>query len=741
MAVTESRTEAGSSVADDPSAPGSGSSAGRRVAWRSLRFFASWIVALVLIGVALPRLVDVTWGGLFDVLGAVRVSALFILVGLWIGGLWLYSFTLRAAAPGLTHSRALILNLTGSALANAVPLGSFAGVELNRRMMKTWGVDIRAFTGYTFLTNLWNAGSKLILPLIGVGVLTGAGEVVAAQWWATSLISALAFVVLVIGAVVVLHSRRGLDRLGRGLERVARLGLRRVGRDRELGLPQTLDDIRRQSAGLVARGWAPMTAGTGGYVVLQGVLLGFCLHLTGAGVSWPAMMLGFAIERLLTVVPVTPGGIGLADLGLAGVLLTLGGNPAGVAAAVVLYRVFIFAIEIPVGGGVLGVWFLRWRSVAARPARDYGSVQRIAHVTDVFLPRLGGIETHVDDLVRHQRAAGSSAEVLTSTPGTGEDPSWVHRLSVWQARRAVTQYDAVHVHLSMWSLFGLGVARAAVAAGVPTVVTMHSVWVGGAGLLRVVTAAALRGRPVTWSAVSHVAANSFRRGRLEPEVAVLPNAIDLATWPPRQADPELPAGAPVRLVAVMRLTLRKRPLPLLRMLEQLRRLELRRDVELVFVGDGPSRRRIERYLVRHDLTQCVRLTGRIARPEVHAELQAGSIFVAPAPKESFGIAALEARCAGLPVVACRRSGVSQFIRDGVDGKLADGDAGFVAALAELIDDDELRTKIAQHNQTVKPGLDWSDVLPKTARLYRDAAERAEALAGNLSRPVPVAVGA
>ena len=39
---------------------------------------------------------------------------------------------------------------------------------------------------------------------------------------------------------------------------------------------------------------------------------------------------------------------------------------------------------------------------------------RIAHVTDFYLPRLGGIELHVSDLSDRQRAAGHEVEVLTS---------------------------------------------------------------------------------------------------------------------------------------------------------------------------------------------------------------------------------------------------------------------------------------------------------------------------------------
>ena len=503
--------------------------------WGRVRFLASWVLALALVAVALPRTVDVSWHGVLPVLRAVHSPALLVLVGLWLLGLVVHSFVLTAAAPALTHRRALTLNVTGSAVANVVPLGGAAGVELNRRMMRAWGIDTRSFTGYTFLTNLWDLGSKLLLPIVGVLVLARAGETVTPQLKAMSLLAGAAFTGLAAFAAVLLLSPRGTGLLGHVIERTLRFGLRLIGRDRTLGIPDLLNDVRRECAGLVASGWVRMTAGIGGYVALQWLLLGFCLQLTGAGTTWPEVLAGFAVERLFTIVPLTPGGVGVADLGLVGVLLTLGGDPAGVTAAALLYRLFIFAVEIPVGGGVLGIWFLAQRRYPKRAddsVRSISPIRRIAHVTDVFLPRLGGIETHVDDLVRHQRAAGLDAHVLTPTAGSGPDPAWVRRIPAAGARSAVTEYDAVHIHISMWSPYGVAVARAAMAAGIPTLITVHSMWAGAGGLLRLVALTSLRRWPVAWSAVSTAAAETFRRSLGDADVAVLPNAIDVAAWRP-----------------------------------------------------------------------------------------------------------------------------------------------------------------------------------------------------------------
>ena len=705
-------------------------------AWRRLRFVGSWALALGLVAVGIPQAVDVSWHGVLPVLRSLHWPAVLGLVALWFLGLVVHSSVLTAAAPSLTHRRALALNLTGSAVANVVPLGGAAGVELNRRMMRAWGIDGRRFAGYTLLTNLVDVGAKLVLPIIAVVALVNAGDSVTAMLRYTALVAGLAFLVLAACAAAILTSSRCTVGVGRAVERVARPVLHALRRPRDLDVVGPLLDVRRESARVVADGWLPMSLGISGYVALQGLLLGLCLHVTHSGVTWPEVLAAFALERALTVLPLTPGGVGIADVGLVGILMALGGDPAGAAAGAVPYRGFVFALEIPVGGGTLGVWLLRRHRAARRSPlvpRALGNPRRVAHVTDVFLPRLGGIETHVDDLVRHQRARGLDAVVLTPTAaGGGADPTWVHRLPAGAARRVVTEYDAVHVHVSMLSPYGIGVARAAMAAGVPTLVTVHSMWAGAGGLLRLAAVARLRRWPVVWSAVSTAAAETFPRALHDRDVAVLPNAIDVERWR-RSATPPRPAGtagltgrgevAPITLVSVMRLMPRKRPLPLIRAFEQVRALAPGHDIRLLVVGDGPLRARLERHGRRRGLDDCVRVTGRIPRPEVLGHLLSADVYVAPAPKESFGLAALEARCAGLPVVANRRSGVGEFIRDRVDGVLVADDAEMVVALADLVLDPALRGRIAEHNRRVAPACGWADALDRTEALYRVASER------------------
>jgi glycosyltransferase involved in cell wall biosynthesis len=348
---------------------------------------------------------------------------------------------------------------------------------------------------------------------------------------------------------------------------------------------------------------------------------------------------------------------------------------------------------------------------------------RILHLTDHYLPVLGGIETHVAALAARHAARGDDVTVLTSTQASADGwhttdtgPVQVRRArSVLQALRMDFRcYDVVHAHVSVVAPFSSPVAARIGRAGVPTVVTVHSMW-NGMGPIPMLHASlsGLRAAPVLWTAVSRVAASQLARqlpGR--PHIPLLPNAVDVA---PRERPPN--DDRPVRLMSTMRIARRKRPHQLLRMFGALRK-STAKPVELVIVGDGPLRPTVEHSVARAGLRDAVTITGRLQPPEVLSSLAGGDLYVAPALLESFGLAALEARCVGLPVVGHSASGMTEFVRDGVEGWLCRSDAEIVDRLRELVDDDGLRRRIADHNRLTPSPMTWENALEHNDAAYR-----------------------
>jgi glycosyltransferase involved in cell wall biosynthesis len=225
---------------------------------------------------------------------------------------------------------------------------------------------------------------------------------------------------------------------------------------------------------------------------------------------------------------------------------------------------------------------------------------------------------------------------------------------------------------------------------------------------------------VALSAVSSMAAGLVRADAGDDEVSVLNNGIDAARWAPGPAAPAHDPAAGVHVVSALRLVRRKRPLALLAALHEARRL-LDPSVPLraTLAGEGPQRRAMEGYLRARGM-DWVAMPGRLDREGLRRLHHSGDLYVTTARLEAFGIAALEARAAGLPVLAPRGTGVDDVVTDGVDGVLADSDRGVADALARLAGDAALRARMARHLRAEPPRQDWTSTVAATVAEYRRA---------------------
>lgn len=373
---------------------------------------------------------------------------------------------------------------------------------------------------------------------------------------------------------------------------------------------------------------------------------------------------------------------------------------------------------------------------------------RIAHVSDCYLPRTGGIETQVRSLALAQSARGDHVRIITASPGHENvraghetvDGLPVERIAMslpaeipvhLRTRARVVEslradpVDVVHVHAGVISPFAWGAVRAAHQLGVPTVVTVHSVW--GAVARPAFGASNVLMRWAAWgivlSAVSQVAADRVSEA-VGTDVQVLPNGIDAEAWRPLK--PWIPQPGELRVVSVLRLAPRKRVGALLRTIARASVL-LAPDVRVrtMIIGDGPERGRAERLARRWGLDAT--FTGRLPAHLIRARFSDSDVFAQASVKESFGIAALEARAAGLPVLARSQSGSGEFIADGLNGFLAVDDAVLADRLVLLGRDPELLARMHAVNASTEPDQTWPRVCVRAQELYASAgAPRASA---------------
>ncbi len=372
---------------------------------------------------------------------------------------------------------------------------------------------------------------------------------------------------------------------------------------------------------------------------------------------------------------------------------------------------------------------------------------KVALLTDCYLPRLGGIEVQTHDLASHLRERGHQVEVFTATQGErGERDGYieqvdgipVHRMALrlpWElpvnplaprsVRRRLVEggFDVAHIHMGVVSPFATDMAGVTLGLGLPTAITWHCLMERSQPMFRLLGHARRWGEQgAALSAVSAVAAEAVSKVvSLRTEVRVFPNGIDVAAWaPPAEASP-LQSKHSVRIVAAMRLAARKRPRAVLEVAAGARAMvPSGLSMQLELFGEGPERGRLERYLASHDMADWVSLPGRVSREELRERYWASDLYLTPARLEAFGIAALEARTAGLPVLARSGTGIRDFGADGVHGFLAPDDARHAERLAWLVSDGELRGRMAKQNATEPPPQSWPAVTLLAEYEYRRA---------------------
>jgi len=295
----------------------------------------------------------------------VAAAAVASMVSSWI--------VICAVLPSIRLREAAVVNLGSSAVANTMPAGGALAMGVSWAMLSGWGVSTADYVLYTLVSGIWNVFARLGLPVLSLLVMVtvtrpGTGLVAAATAGLVLLAAVAA------GLAMLLRSEPFALWAGRGLQRLLAAACRLARRPPPPGADGWLSGFRGRAAALfTARGWRITAATVAANLTLWLVLLA-CLRGTGlsqAQVPWQTSLAAFAFVRLLTALPVTPGGIGITELGLVTILAASAGHRAGaqVAAAVLLYRAVTYLPSIPLGALACLIWRHALRGTQACAAR------------------------------------------------------------------------------------------------------------------------------------------------------------------------------------------------------------------------------------------------------------------------------------------------------------------------------------------------------------------------------------
>jgi putative heme transporter len=297
--------------------------------WRSRwakRGFAGAIVLLAFL-VVLPRLADYgeVWGQVRQ-LGPGSIAALAVATVL---NLATFGPPLMAALPGIGFRRAFIAAQASTASTYVAPCGAAVGIALMFVLLRRTGFRGAAIGLAVALTGLWNQLAMLSFPALALGLLTLTGG----RDPLLQTVGALGLVLFV--------AALGLFALALASHRVARRAGELLARLTNRWEAGTLLGFRAQAIALLRRRWLHLSLATlAGQLTVFLVLLASLrtLGVEGGEVSLVEAFAAWSIVRLLGSLPLTPGGIGIVEIGLTTALVGFGGDRAEVVAAVLVYR-------------------------------------------------------------------------------------------------------------------------------------------------------------------------------------------------------------------------------------------------------------------------------------------------------------------------------------------------------------------------------------------------------------------
>lgn len=122
-------------------------------------------------------------------------------------------------------------------------------------------------------------------------------------------------------------------------------------------------------------------------------------------------------------------------------------------------------------------------------------------------------------------------------------------------------------------------------------------------------------------------------------------------------------------------------------------LERLPDAQLLIVGDGPEREKLEAEVAELGISDSVRFTGRIPPEEVYLYYDMGDVFVSASTFEVHSLTYLEAMARGLPLVCRDDPCLNGVLEDGDNGFAYHTKQEFVDDVVSLLTDDALRARM------------------------------------------------
>lgn len=211
---------------------------------------------------------------------------------------------------------------------------------------------------------------------------------------------------------------------------------------------------------------------------------------------------------------------------------------------------------------------------------------------------------------------------------------------------------------------------------------------------------------------------------IKKEIEVIPNFVDLSLYKPDDSCKQTFAAAGEKILThVSNFRKVKR---ISDVVEIYNRIQKRIPAVLLMLGDGPEKERARKQAQDLGIADKVKFLGKTS--EVERILCISDLFILPSEKESFGLAALEAMGAGVPVISSNTGGLGEVNIHGETGFTAD--VGNVEAMSEagvyILEESKRHLEFAKAARQQAERFSIEKIIPGYLALYKKAISKSHA---------------
>jgi uncharacterized protein (TIRG00374 family) len=236
--------------------------------------------------------------------------------------------------------------LAGNAVTNSLPGGDAAGAAVQFNMLTTAGFDTDTAVGGLTTFSLLGVGGLLALPVFVLPAVL-AGVPVSRGLAHTALLGLAGFALYAVCGAILLRTDRPLAMLGRTAQKAWNWVTR--GRHPVTGLDTRLLAERDSIRAVLGRHWRQAVLLTAGRLGFDYGCLLAALRATGASPRPSLVLLAYAAAGIVALFPVTPGGLGIVEASLSGLLILAGVRPGYAVLATLAYRIASYWLPVLCG--------------------------------------------------------------------------------------------------------------------------------------------------------------------------------------------------------------------------------------------------------------------------------------------------------------------------------------------------------------------------------------------------------